>query len=186
MEHTDAAGMTRPFSRAACAYFTPYHTVEVWDQPDYKQLRRMWLTDDGLGSAARLSVGPAAIPVLDIPAGYQAGPNEVFDMEYVDGLAYAIPMRYPNFAGYSTDTVPGPQNRDDCGFIHRRYKGRLVNERSFSWHSPDNGAAAMRLATRRARVEVWQYHRAAGWSGAGAYPGLIWHVAGRSIALHAG
>ena len=118
----------------------------------------MWLTDDGLGSAARLPVDPANIPVLDIPAGYQVGPNEVFDMEYVDGLTYAIPMLNPNFAGYNTDTIPGPQNRDGCGPFYRRYKGRLVNERYFSWHSPDNGTVAMRLATRRAPVEVWQYH----------------------------
>ena len=31
MEHTDAAGIIRPYSRAAYVYFTPYHTVEVWD-----------------------------------------------------------------------------------------------------------------------------------------------------------
>ncbi|MBC6700263.1 LamG domain-containing protein [Hymenobacter puniceus] len=161
MEHTDEAGKVQQYNRACYVYFTPYNTVEVWDQLDYKKLRRMWLTDDGRTFENRQSVAQQDIPVSDIPQGYQASAGEVFDMEYVEGLAYAIPMRNTSFTGYNTDTLAGPQYRDDCGIGYRRYKGRLVDERLFTWHLPDNKPLNVRLPIRRARVEVWQYHSAA-------------------------
>jgi hypothetical protein len=119
-----AGGSLRPYQRDAYIYFAPYNTVEVWDQTDYENLQRAWLTDDGRSASARVFVPRSAIPVSDIPAGYQAASGEEFDREYVEGLAYAVLKLYPNFPSYNDGT--GQPNAATAGFFNFNvYRGRL-------------------------------------------------------------
>ena len=160
MAYTPAGGgAARPYQRDCYVYFTPYHTVEVWDQTDYENLRRMWLTDDGQPSSARVELKREAIPVSDIPANYQAAAGEEFDMEFVPGLAYAVPKLYPNFQGYQdgTGNNPPPPYSASKGtaFQFLLFKGQISNQRISTYHQPDNGGSLVQLPLRRGRVEVW-------------------------------
>jgi hypothetical protein len=124
-------------------YFTPYKTIEVWDQKDYAALRRNWLTADAAASSARQYIAPGSIPVSNIPAGYQPGPGEIFDAVQVPGLAYSVPMLHPD-----TSDV---QYRNGCsgGVNNQRYKGQIQNHRIFTFNY------GVKIPLRRGLVEVW-------------------------------
>lgn len=148
--YVNQSGFSETAKRTAVIYFTPYSTIEIWDEHDAVRLNRIWQRGAEDGAPARQTILQSAIPTSDIPAGYEQGDDEAFDYETVDGLAYAVPRLYPNFPGYPVDTSGG-NNR-----VNGDFNGRLDNLKIFTFYRPDNAAANIELGLRGATVEVWR------------------------------
>lgn len=153
-----------PLSSHDCyVYFTPYGTAEVWDGADYSRLRRSWLIGDESTAPARVSIDRSLIPVSNIGPHEEAGPQDYIGMEFVEGLAYAVPMRYPSAMNSETAASPDPQaakgtgmkpTADNCGWGLRRYRGRIENVRIFTMHARDRDGLRVPIALKNARVRI--------------------------------
>lgn len=76
-------------------YFTPYGTIECWNQDDFENLRRIWNEGDFAGSTPdRVPVVRSEIPVSDLTDEEWADSD--FPKSYISvaGLGYIIPMRH--------------------------------------------------------------------------------------------
>lgn len=144
-------------SRSVFVYFTPYNTIEVWDDFKQQTKRRKWLYGNEANAPTRKYIPKDSIPISDIPIGYEATEGEVFQYVFVEGLAYAIPMLYPDFQGY-TDTSTANQKHGCPLWFEEHYQGEINNLRIFTPHVPDGMpvSASVGLGLKNARVEVWQ------------------------------
>ena len=148
-----AAGAST-ITRDCYVYFTPYGSAEVWDIEDYGRLRRSWLVGNEATAPARLSVVRGAIPVSNIGPTEEAGPQDYIGMRFVEGLAYAVPMRFSSPTNSENGTPTDPQARDGCGGLgQRRYRGRIENVRVFTMHDRDGGGRVP-IALKNARVRI--------------------------------
>ncbi|WP_035557485.1 hypothetical protein [Hymenobacter sp. IS2118] len=135
-------------------YFTPYGSAEIWDVADYARLRRSWLVGNEATAPARLSVPRSAIPVSNIGANEEAGPQDYIGMRFVEGLAYAVPMRYASPTNSENAPPTDPLARDGCGLGQRRYRGRIQNVRVFTMHERDGDGQQVPIFLKNARVRV--------------------------------
>ena len=147
-------GTSSLVSHDSYVYFTPYGTAEVWDIVDYGRLRRSWLVGDEATAPARLSIVRADVPVSNIGPEEEAGPQDYIGMRFVDGLAYAVPMRYSSPTNSENGKPQDPLARDGCGFGSRRYRGRIENVRVFTMHNRDGDGVAVPIALKNARVRI--------------------------------
>ncbi len=153
-------------------YFTPYNTVEIWDIAAFQRLRRAWFfTADT--SAHRQFVHRDSIPVSDIPTDYVAGENEEFRLVSVPGLAYAIPMLWPDSAQYYADSTAqatggggggAAPEADDCGWGWKRFKGRIDHVRLFTMHRQDGSSPAVYVPIGMKGIEVEIRFRHRNWT----------------------
>lgn len=91
-----------PITHTLYLYFTPYNSVEVFDQADYFALRRVWLVGNETTAPSRIFIPKDSIPISDIPPGFEPDVSDiVYDYIDIDGLAYAIPMLYKDFEGFT-------------------------------------------------------------------------------------
>jgi hypothetical protein len=80
-------------------YFTPYNTVELWNEYDFGALDRTWLMEGGnRNTPTRIYIPRNEIPVSDLNLAtdtlggvYQE--SVIKQQVYVKGLAYTVPMR---------------------------------------------------------------------------------------------
>ena len=154
--HTEESGEKVDYWRSCYVYFTPYNTVEIWDEKDFYNIKREWLKGS-LTTNDRKYVPRKSIPKSNIPANYVPKEDEEYDMTFIEGLAYAVPMLYPDFPGYNTSDSSGRRaTREGCGAGRKRFKGQIGNTRIFTWHIPDGGAAPVQIWLKGARVEIWR------------------------------
>lgn len=76
-------------------YFTPYNTVEVMDMQEYNHPLRKWLQPAvGEEEPERVFIPREEIPISNIPDTFQVVEEwqNDFQITFVPGLAYAIPM----------------------------------------------------------------------------------------------
>ncbi|HEX8329556.1 MAG TPA: LamG domain-containing protein [Hymenobacter sp.] len=141
-------------SRDCYVYFTPYGSAEIWDIEDYGRLRRSWLVGDEATAPVRLSVARSAVPASNIGPTEEAGPQDYIGMRFVEGLAYAVPIRYSSPTNSENDPPADPQARDGCGGLgQRRYRGRIENVRIFTMHTADD-RRIVPIALKNARVRI--------------------------------
>ena len=81
-------------------YFTPYNTVEIWNNCDFNNLKRNWLADRDV-ARVRQFILKDSIPLSNIPDNFTPTDpwQEDFQQVFIDGLAYAVPMMatHPDF-----------------------------------------------------------------------------------------
>lgn len=81
-------------------YFTPYGTAELWDIADYYNLKRVWLSESA-SDPTHKNISKKSIPISNIDGSVNPSVNEWQDewnLSFVEGLAYAIPMKRNNAA----------------------------------------------------------------------------------------
>lgn len=73
-------------------YFTPWRSIEVWNQGDFGALNRVWMQEQGAGTFPY--VAQSQVPGSNIPTGFvvQEDWQENFYDVFVEGLGYSIPM----------------------------------------------------------------------------------------------
>ena len=96
-------------------YFTPYNTVEVWNQDDFENLNRRW---DGLrqNELPRQFVPRGELPEAAWSTSLFRGEEKPTRMWRTPGLAYAVPMK--------ADAMPRPSATQ----AKNSYSGTLIGQ----------------------------------------------------------
>lgn len=131
-------------------YFTPYNSVEVFDQAHYFRPNRVWLVGEETTAPSRVFIPQDSIPVSDIPMGFEPDTNDiVYDYIDIEGLGYAIPMLYKDFEGYNPTNGVGGEVRANT------FHGEINNLRIFAMDIDDKGQPK-EISLKGARVEIWR------------------------------
>lgn len=79
----------------AFIYFTPYKTIEIWNQDDFSKLKRAWNTAQPEElSTERVFISRKNIPASDLSDADFINPNVPKSYKSIPGLDYAIPMQF--------------------------------------------------------------------------------------------
>lgn len=141
-----------PVTHTLYLYFTPYNSVEVFDQTDYFAQRRVWLVGNEVAAPSRIFIPKDSIPISDIPSGFEPDVSDiVYDYINIEGLAYAIPMLYKDFEGYNPTNGVGGEERANT------FHGEINNLRIFATDIDDKGNPTPKeISLKGARVEIWR------------------------------
>ena len=84
-------------------YITPYNTVEIWNELDFENLKRLWRNSSA--NQVRKYVSKSQIPVSDLTN--TEWDNDTLQISYitVEGLAYKVPVKFKNLSPDEEDNV---------------------------------------------------------------------------------
>jgi hypothetical protein len=164
-------GVSEYFIVRTHAYFTPYGTLEIWSDEDYKSLDRNWLINTQ-NSPSRIVVSRDSIPDSNIPFDFEPSEpwHELYQCIRVEGLAYTIPMlaTHPDTLALDTtdNVITDTTNRyDNCSNQNRRrYVGSIFGNvfDFFRITYPGRQSDFESFPLEGLRVEVWDYDN--GWN----------------------
>lgn len=128
----------------ANVYFTPYNTIEVWDETDFHNLKRTWLTPAIGTDTTRRNIDKADLPVSAPEPNWGSIGQDDRDIVFVPGLAYAIrqpavdPVIKMNFHQDTSPEPDGENERNDATALFTRtftgiIRGRLISTYLNDW-----------------------------------------------------
>lgn len=156
---TKYSSSTQSITARIYIYLTPYNTIEIWDQVDFVNLNRSWFSEPGSSSdvyQTRIFIDKDSIPVSDVP-DFSAlrgstqldtiDENIDFNMVFIDGLGYAIPMM-------EDTTIQDDEALQKGG--KKTFRGKIENLRIYTWHIADFTGAWHKIGLKNATVEIWR------------------------------
>lgn len=119
-------------------FFTPYRTLEIWNEVDFNSLQRIWFHGEENASVQWSYMHRDSIPVSDIPSDTVIPDSSVFEYmpKYKSGLAYIVPMM-PT-AEFLQSLTTAAHKADGCGPTRRRYYMSINNIRIMTSHVRDH------------------------------------------------
>jgi hypothetical protein len=106
-------------------YFTPYHTIEIWNSYDFESLPRIWMSHTN-DSSERIFIHKDSIPVSDLSIEDLENDSIPLSFMTIDGLGYRIPIHYVEEE--DDDELSGMSFRRDDGCnkgFHQRWRGNI-------------------------------------------------------------
>ncbi|MCZ2128729.1 MAG: T9SS type A sorting domain-containing protein [Bacteroidia bacterium] len=114
----DNAGEHKLSSENFMVYFTPWNTIEIWNEMDFESLQRVWFSQSN-NHDTRVYINKDSLPTTDLTLEEFA--NDSIPKSYYTpkGLGYMIPVHYIEDEDFE-------RRADGCGTFKKRWKGQVT------------------------------------------------------------
>ena len=132
----------------AYIYFTPYNTIEIFNESDFIKSKREWLPVSNV-YPPRTFIHKDSIPLSNITSSDTMLTDNELKRVFMDGLGYAVTVKVPLTATNTDESNANNRSWENT------YRFNIENCRFFVWTQNDNGNWNQ-LPVSFAKVKVWR------------------------------